>query len=714
MTRTTRKPATSRTPCEVCGAKDGCSRSEDGFFLCRKQSGNVPGLVYLGQSKKNTQWGQYRRVGDPLLNGHAKAPACADAKPWYVLTVPKKKTFRELAVEFSKKFTSPLRSELAELLGLPEASFSSFPLIGFDPDNREFNSETKTWDAMPCWTFPEVDAAGTIIGIIKRFRDGKKKAVADSNRGLYVPDGWSGADGPVFCPEGASDTLAMGAAGLCAVGRPSNTGGVELLVGLLKAVAPDRPIVVVGEYDPKPDGAWPGRDGAVEVSTKLAELLPDRKVQWTLPPDGAKDFRKWATSRMPDGDVTDAWQELGQVFLAGCEFQQVKPTKPPGELAVAYIPRFIDSATFAATDYSLRWLIRRLLVLNQPAFLGGPKKTLKTSFLVDLAISLGTGNSFLGEFAVEERRRTVLISGESGPHTIKETAKRVCAAKGVEFNDAGVLWDFELPCLSKSADMDALYKALVADAVQVVIIDPLYLALLAGGSSELRTENQFQMGPLLLSISRTCLRAGATPIIAAHTKKNIKPGDDPIDLDDLAYSGLAEFARQWLLVSRQKAFEPGTGRHKLLLSAGGSVGHGGLWSIDVEEGQLDDNFEGRKWAVKIATAAAARKNQQEMREQQKERQEKERADRDDNRVLDAIDKIIGNGKPVASRNEVKALAGLSGDRMTQSAQRLLNAKRVQEVDARVPSGKGWKVAPGLVRSPSGTAQPTPSTDVLPF
>ena len=51
-------------------------------------------------------------------------------------------------------------------------------------------------------------------------------------------------------------------------------------------------IIVVGERDAKPDGRWPGRDGARSVAKELAKRL-GREVRWILPPEGAKDMRSY-------------------------------------------------------------------------------------------------------------------------------------------------------------------------------------------------------------------------------------------------------------------------------------------------------------------------------------------------------------------------------------------------------------------------------------
>src|SRR5262245_19967409 len=69
---------------------------------------------------------------------------------------------------------------------------------------------------------------------------------------------------------------------------------------------------------------------------------------------------------------------------------------PEPEKSTGFELGLIDSRTFAAGDYRCEWLARQLLVRNQPAILGGPKKALKTSILVDLAVSLASARRFLG------------------------------------------------------------------------------------------------------------------------------------------------------------------------------------------------------------------------------------------------------------------------------------------------------------------------------
>ncbi len=281
--------------------------------------------------------------------------------------------------------------------------------------------------------------------------------------------------------------------------------------------------------------------------------------------------------------------------------QDISFRSPLDEMGFEFRPR--DSATFARERHALQWLVEQVLVAGQPGVLGGPKKALKTSLAIDLAISVGSGTPFLGKFAVPEPARVAVLSGESGTATLQEAARRVCQARRINLADVDVLWQPErLPQLGDPGDRERLRRGLAEAGVRLVVIDPLYLCLL-GGAGRAEASNLYQVGPLLLQAARASLDAGATPLLLHHSTKSAgkkAEAGEPPDLDDLAFAGIGEFARQWLLLGRRCAYEPGTGRHALTLAVGGSAGDSSVWWLDVSEGVLGPDNKGRRWDVRVS------------------------------------------------------------------------------------------------------------------
>lgn len=677
-----RQTVTRSKPCELCEGIDGCSTGDDGLFMCRRRAGETPGFIALGKSKGDDQFALYRRADDPRLseqdNGKQRAKPTPKPDDW--IDWPRR------AQACARNFTPEARAELAGILGLPEPALDGMQ-IGLRAEGPHRDRETgKPLGA--CWTFPEYDGTGEMIGITCRYADGRKLAWPDGKRGLCFRVGWREHDGAILCPEGASDTLALVALGLPAIGRPNNTSGAEMLAELLKDLPAEREIVVLGEYDNKPDGKWPGLEGAKKVSAELASAL-DRPVSWAMPPDKAKDVRVWVRGNVKSDAVADEWSDAGERFAAGLQLHPAGRAKEEKTEGYQFAP--IDSATFFARDYRPKMLIKRVMVAGQPAVVGGSTKTLKTSIDVDLAISLDSGTPFLDEFQVYERQRVCLISGESGEYTLQETGKRICAARGLNPLDLGVEWDFRLPQFGRPQDLNTLREGLQRRGITVCIIDPLYLCLLAGFSEQqVSASNFYQVGPLLLSVSQACLSVGCTPILTHHTPKHTGRDCRPLELQDLAFAGISEFARQWLLISRREPFERGI-PHRLYLVAGGSVGHGGLWDLDIDEGVLDDDFNGRKWDVIIADSrggALTRDRKEGERKAKKQAKESE----DDAELMHQLDRLVAkSGKPVAVYTHVREATGFSNDRMSFAVMRLKLADMLEEVETVICTGKNLSV-----------------------
>ncbi|MCE9568161.1 MAG: DUF3987 domain-containing protein [Planctomycetes bacterium] len=278
-------------PCTVCAKPDWCGISADGrLAVCMRTENSSP--------TKNGGW--LHQLTEPIPRTSTRKSRVVFGKNW---TVEAEKFAANLDPERKRKFVASL--------SLPPDALDVLPLVGYFPDDT----------AGPCFTFPEVNAAGTIIGISRRWKKGggpngkDKMMIAGGHRGLTLPTGWRDRPGPVFVCEGPTDSAAMTAAGLSCVGRPGTNMGAELLAELFRELPSDRDIIIVGENDEKPDGKWPGKTGAIAVAGRLAELL-HRPVRWSLTPHGEKDPRQWFAAQVAGAGESVDWTQFGRDFTA--------------------------------------------------------------------------------------------------------------------------------------------------------------------------------------------------------------------------------------------------------------------------------------------------------------------------------------------------------------------------------------------------------------
>ena len=357
----------------------------------------------------------------------------------------------------------------------------------------------------------------------------------------------------------------------------------------------------------------------------------------------------------------------------------------------------LTTAELIATTRKPSWLVKRLLVEGQPAIIGAPRKCLKTSIAIDLGISLASRTSFLGSFDVYHQKRVAIVSGESGNWTILETAKRIAAARGIDL-PANMVWNFVLPSLSNPNDLATLRKAIKDSGIEVLILDPLYLCMLSGDDADASLAgNIYKMGPLLMAIAQACLPE-CTPILLHHTRKNLLKPFTPLELEDLAFSGIQEFARQWVLLNRMAPYEPGTGRHELWLSGGGSCGQSGLWALGIEEGELGDDFSGRKWEVTVASAQEAIEQRQDAMADKRDDKRSQNAKNNEAKLLNALDKADPKRQGVGF-TKLRHLTGMGGDAYSGAAERLIAEGIIEAIaDFTIESGKGArKPAKGIRR-----------------
>jgi replicative DNA helicase len=354
-----------------------------------------------------------------------------------------------------------------------------------------------------------------------------------------------------------------------------------------------------------------------------------------------------------------------------------------------------NSRTFFAEKYTVVWLINGLFVKDEPGVAGGPMKMLKTSILTDKVISLGTASPFLGKFAVPEPRRVALVSGESGRRTIQATANDILLARGLTVQDLGnVFWSFALPQLAKDEYLDVIRRTINQHKLEYIAFDPLYMMLMAREAG-VDVSNMFDMGPLLDKIARACLEEGCTPDIAHHFPKRRDDPFAPPELPDLAYAGVGQYVRQWLLLAPRERFDPETGLFKLHLIYGGSAGHCGQYALDIERGKLDADADRRCWRVTVSGASEARTAQWNRQKTERQRQAEERKrdkeaeeDREDTKLVADLVKALKKapGRQM-TRREVREVVGVGDVRAGRILARAEQKGVVYRVESLTRTGK---------------------------
>jgi len=297
-------------PCPICGHKGWCGLSDEDLVLCKRPPSppEVAGYIYRGMAKDGTtamyveEGKERRRLAPPPPRPQARTSANPNRPS-------EADVLRDELQSALDAFTLEKLSALAAELGLPESIFSELA-IGWS----ETASHHADHDVTGAWVLGEHDGQGRPVGFTFRFPkasvDGKvdsegeplgnKSAPAGCKRGLTLPVAWPEIPDPVLIVEGASDVLAARAVGLSAIGRPSNNGGADLIAQLCR----HRRVIILGENDRKPDGRWPGKDGAEAVAHRL-EVQWQRPVPIAYPPAGIKDLRDWVRKLAPAWDAAD-------------------------------------------------------------------------------------------------------------------------------------------------------------------------------------------------------------------------------------------------------------------------------------------------------------------------------------------------------------------------------------------------------------------------
>jgi hypothetical protein len=328
---------------------------------------------------------------------------------------------------------------------------------------------------------------------------------------------------------------------------------------------------------------------------------------------------------------------------------------------------FLSGPQLFEGNFSQKWLIDDVLVAGQPCGILGGFKCLKTLLTLDLLLSLASGGKFLGRFKVNAPCRVAFMSGESGFATLQDGAVRICRAARISPPENFRITT-DLPRLGDVGDVRAIRRIIEADRLDVLAIDPFYLAADLGDDSS----NVYKVGKFLKPLAEISRATGCTLIIVHHNRKHAAQDGQPADLSDSAGAGFAEFVRQWLILSRREKYDVGTGEHRLWLNVGGSAGHSGLYGVDVSEGRLSDPG-GRVWNVTVQDGTTVRRAIEQQRESATTTRKQEQLNADCETIL----KVISRFPDGETKTEIRKASELSAPRFDSAFTAILDAGQIE-------------------------------------
>lgn len=166
------------------------------------------------------------------------------------------------------------------------------------------------------YTVPMRDEMGNIIGIHLRYPEGKKLSVKGGHNGLFIPSIMLYAGQPIrpltrelgeplVLVEGWTDAAAILGEGFAVIGRPSNSGAVEMLTKIVRG----HHVVILGDADGRYETSrrtgraqWrePGTEGPKSL---VRALVPLNKSVRLVTPGSFKDAREWIQSGAKREDI---------------------------------------------------------------------------------------------------------------------------------------------------------------------------------------------------------------------------------------------------------------------------------------------------------------------------------------------------------------------------------------------------------------------------
>jgi hypothetical protein len=228
------------------------------------------------------------------------------------------------------------------------------------------------------------------------------------------------------------------------------------------------------------------------------------------------------------------------------------------------------------------WIVDGILYAGKPCIFGGPLKVFKTAFGQIMLICIAGGIDFLG-FKVPKKRRVAFFSSEADLEGVQEQMLQTCSTLGLPYEELDIRWRMDLPNFNRKFSAERFARFLEEMQPEVAFLDSVYTGLTEG--TRVNPGNYFEMGPLLKRLCNLCLRRGCTPVLVFHAGKSMDGKYRPMALHDLAWAGIGQYARQWVLLNHMVRYDESTTHHGFFLTAGGR-GYSNIYTVALDEAKM--------------------------------------------------------------------------------------------------------------------------------
>ncbi len=267
--------------CLICGKSDWCLTAPDNSaaICARIEEGSLKrcgdaGWLHILENRQNGRNRHKCRVNKIRLVTN-------------VSTVnSRSRDFGQLVEHYKQLLTDDKLNSLATALGVSAASL---------------NWLNVGWDGK-AYTFPMSDDIGNVIGIQRRFPNGRKVSVNGSKTGLFIPSDLPAESILLIC-EGSTDTATALDLGYTAFGRPSCNSKVEMTANFARG----RAVIIVSDNDSV------GLTGSQRLARVLSLSCPSVKIIY--PPKGIKDLRQWLKAGLSKEILQELIQKIKPIEI---------------------------------------------------------------------------------------------------------------------------------------------------------------------------------------------------------------------------------------------------------------------------------------------------------------------------------------------------------------------------------------------------------------